>query len=322
MKRNVALTLLALLTAACTGSGLERGTVPPSPGVSSPAGATPSPSAPGHALPLPELKLRILSAVGDRLDWCDPDIFPVGDTKAIHDAAYRVFSRIRHQLLYRLILRHAHIAASGQLGTEQVLAIYEIYKDVTNVLAIPVRRHGDLYRFVLYRVPLNSGYDQRVVGVVDLSGRVSIEARTTSPGPMCPICLAKRTLIATPSGPIPVERVRVGILVWSVDRAGNRIPAVVHRIRRRAVEGELLRIRLTDDRSVLVSAAHPLPHGGVVGQLEVGDRLNGSRLAGITLIAYRGFTYDLLPSGPTGDYFADGILLGSTLGYGRSARTG
>ena len=33
----------------------------------------------------------------------------------------------------------------------------------------------------------------------------------------------------------------------------------------------------------------------------------------MTAVPYRGFTYDLLPSGPTGEYIADGVLLGSTL---------
>jgi hypothetical protein len=31
------------------------------------------------------------------------------------------------------------------------------------------------------------------------------------------------------------------------------------------------------------------------------------------LVPYTSATYDLLPSGPTGTYFADGVLLGSTL---------
>ena len=37
-------------------------------------------------------------------------------------------------------------------------------------------------------------------------------------------------------------------------------------------------------------------------------------MAEATLIPYEGlFTFDLLPAGPTGTYFADGILLRSTL---------
>jgi hypothetical protein len=41
--------------------------------------------------------------------------------------------------------------------------------------------------------------------------------------------------------------------------------------------------------------------------------MDGTWIASVRRIPYRGFTYDLLPSGPTGRYFADGILLGSTL---------
>ena len=38
------------------------------------------------------------------------------------------------------------------------------------------------------------------------------------------------------------------------------------------------------------------------------------RLGDKLLVTYEGrATFDLLPSGPTGDYFADGVLLGSTL---------
>ena len=51
----------------------------------------------------------------------------------------------------------------------------------------------------------------------------------------------------------------------------------------------------------------------LIGQLRVGLRLDGVRIDSISAVPYRGFTYDLLPSGPTGEYLADGVLLGSTL---------
>ena len=38
-----------------------------------------------------------------------------------------------------------------------------------------------------------------------------------------------------------------------------------------------------------------------------------SRVVSADLVPYAGTTYDLLPSGPTGTYVADGVLLGSTL---------
>ena len=81
--------------------------------------------------------------------------------------------------------------------------------------------------------------------------------------------------------------------------------------------GELLRIALADGRTVVVSPGHPTASGRLVGELVVGDPLDGSNIEAITAVAYDGFTYDLLPSGPTHTYFADGVLLGSTLAGSR-----
>src|SRR5207247_8025739 len=154
--------------------------------------------------------------------------------------------------------------------------------------------------------------EQLVAGIVDLTGAVQVQRRTTS-SQNCPICLARGVSIASPSGPIPVQEVRLGMTVWSVDRGGHRIRAVVLRTRRLAARGELLRIHLEDGRSVTVSSRHPTASGRLVGRLGIGDRFAGSQIRAIAAVPYRGFTFDLLPSGPTGDYVADGVLLGSTL---------
>jgi hypothetical protein len=77
---------------------------------------------------------------------------------------------------------------------------------------------------------------------------------------------------------------------------------------------EVVRLALADGRVVVVSPGHPTADGRTVGRLRTGDRYDGSVVASATLLPYAGArTYDLLPSGPTGTYFADGILLGSTL---------
>jgi len=48
--------------------------------------------------------------------------------------------------------------------------------------------------------------------------------------------------------------------------------------------------------------------------LAVGDELDRSRITLWELVPYSGSrTYDLLPAGPTGMYWANGILLASTL---------
>jgi hypothetical protein len=51
-----------------------------------------------------------------------------------------------------------------------------------------------------------------------------------------------------------------------------------------------------------------------VGTIHAADRIDGARVTLALLVAYDGgATFDLLPAGPTGTYFAGGIPLGSTL---------
>jgi hypothetical protein len=76
----------------------------------------------------------------------------------------------------------------------------------------------------------------------------------------------------------------------------------------------VVRLVLADGRTVLVSPGHQTPDAGVVGELRPGRSFEGSTVVSARRIPYSGgFTFDLLPSGPTGTYFANGVLLGSTL---------
>jgi hypothetical protein len=168
------------------------------------------------------------------------------------------------------------------------------------------RREGGAFSFDVV------GGDGEVTGSISASGRFLGEQVDLHTNP-CPVCLARGVFIATPGGPVAVDHVRVGMTVWSVDDHGRRIRATVLRTRTRPADGLLLRIRLDDGRSVFVSPAHPAIDGRPVGELRAGDLLDGAPITTVSYVRYRGFTYDLLPSGPTGDYLADGILLGSTL---------
>jgi len=110
--------------------------------------------------------------------------------------------------------------------------------------------------------------------------------------------------------------------VWTTDLGGRRIMGVVlatgHMMA--PIGHEVVRLTLADGRTVLASPAHPTADGRLVGGLRPGDRLDGSVVVGAALVPYADVaTYDLLPSGPTGTYFANGVLLGSTL---RAAATG
>jgi hypothetical protein len=45
----------------------------------------------------------------------------------------------------------------------------------------------------------------------------------------------------------------------------------------------------------------------------VGATIDGAIVVARRVSTYRGATWDLLPAGDTGHYWADGVLLGSTL---------
>ncbi len=57
-----------------------------------------------------------------------------------------------------------------------------------------------------------------------------------------------------------------------------------------------------------------LADGRTMGDLAADDRLDGVRIVSAALIPYRySHTYDILPASDTGTYYADGVLVGSTL---------
>ena len=62
------------------------------------------------------------------------------------------------------------------------------------------------------------------------------------------------------------------------------------------------------------AAAVADPSGQALGELHEGERLDGSNVVSYERITYlEAATYDLMPAGETGFYWAGGVLLGSTL---------
>lgn len=132
----------------------------------------------------------------------------------------------------------------------------------------------------------------------------------------CPICLAEDTLIDTPSGAIAVQNLQKGMLVWTVDKFSNRILAKIIQTSKTPVppSHQMVHIILSDKREIFASPGHPIGDGRFFNDLSVGEILNGSRITIAKKVSYdKGYTYDILPSGPTGFYFANGILIDSTL---------
>ena len=80
---------------------------------------------------------------------------------------------------------------------------------------------------------------------------------------------------------------------------------------------EVVHLALSDGRAVDASPGHPLPDGRRLGDLRAGDLVDGAIVVSANLRSYGGgATFDLLPSGPTGTYWANGIHLASTLATG------
>ena len=79
----------------------------------------------------------------------------------------------------------------------------------------------------------------------------------------------------------------------------------------------MIRLTLADGRTVTASPGHPLADGRTLGSLALGDVVDGSPITDLVSLPYSGGeTFDLVASGPTGDYFSDGVALGSTLQSG------
>jgi hypothetical protein len=301
MPRSRILALLLLVSAGCGGS--------PSGGALSPPG---SPT--GGSKSVPALELAVLAAVGGRLDYCDPDQYPVPQGAPVENARARLPIIERDRAAFAAILEHENLRADQQFTDDQVIAISDDYKLMQVIELQPV---GDDYAYSVLVPDSNSNTgNERVAGTVDGSGRVDIKARGPGEPVNCPICLAAGVRIATPFGDVTVQDIRAGMAVWTTDLKGRPIVGVVLRTgRTQAPLGHrVVRITLADGRTLLASPGHPTADGHTIGDLRPGHQLDRSRVVSAVLLPYAGAdTFDLLTSGPAGTYFANGVLLRSSL---------
>ena len=130
----------------------------------------------------------------------------------------------------------------------------------------------------------------------------------------CPRCLPPTARIATPEGERPISELRVGSPIFTLDDFGQHVVAHVIYIGATHVSHHrLVRVTLADGRVVAGSAGHPDATGRALGELALGDSLDGSRVAKVEVVPLFGDqTWDVLPSGSSGLYVADGVVLRST----------
>ena len=132
----------------------------------------------------------------------------------------------------------------------------------------------------------------------------------------CPICLSEDTVIDTPNGPVNVMKLKEGMDIFTQDAHGNKYIGTILATGKTTVspDHKMVHIVLTDDRDLYGSPNHPTTEGTVLGELQAGDNLDGSTIKFAETIQYNGtYTYDILPSGSTGYYWANKILIKSTL---------
>jgi hypothetical protein len=332
MRRWLLGVLVLTLLVACTGSSLSPTPIPGATGITATAGiastgpgVTTQPDTTPGSVPVAtpvasvapldrvDLRYRLVDELG-RPIFCDPDFYPVahGDEAVLagqHLAAIRADAPT-----YGAIVARLGMDPSAALTPDQVLAIYREWKMLRALLL----RAGDgRFGFDYIAAAGSSGETGfRVIGTIDADGSIAVAQRDPSGPPPCPICLARGTRIATPVGEHPVDDLRLGMAVWTTDSTGQRVVGMVVAVGSTPVPPthRVVHLVLSDGRTVDLSPGHRLPGGRRVGDLRPGDPVDGAHVVSAVLERYNGgATFDLLSSGPTGTYWANGILLASTL---------
>jgi hypothetical protein len=152
--------------------------------------------------------------------------------------------------------------------------------------------------------------------LIRVSGNTATFLKKENHDRPCPICLSEDTVIDTPNGSINIKDLKEGMSVFTQDTSGNRIVGTVLQAGNTQVFTYLTiaHIILDDSRELYVSSGHPTADERLIRQLSVSGSLDGSKIKSVEFETYTGtHTYDILPSGPTGFYWANGILMKSSL---------
>ena len=266
----------------------------------------------GSPLPIDALKFRVIDAVGAPV-FCDRDSYPVARAGGEEAAGAVAYPKIRaNSEQYAAIVAHERLPnPPAELDDAQKLTLYRAYKTEEALTFTP---SGSGYSFS-YTTSSNTIYT-RVSGSVSSDGTVSGLTRAPGGRPNCPICLAATTMIATPGGEVGVTGITIGMVVWTQAADGSRVEATVIEVGSTPVPPthQMVHLTLADGRELWASPGHRTADGRPLGTLAVGAAVDGSVVKTWELVAYStGRTYDLLPAGATGTYWANGILLSSTL---------
>jgi len=155
-----------------------------------------------------------------------------------------------------------------------------------------------------------------VISVMMLNQKLNLSTANAQSNDAVPTCLSCDTFISTPEGNRPVTDLRPGMSIYTLDNYGNKVVKPIELVSKVMVPEShaLCHLIFSDRRELFVSAGHPTGEGRDIGDLNPGDVLDCIELISTKVVTYTaGHTYDLLPAGDTGFYWANGVLLGSTL---------
>jgi hypothetical protein len=317
VRRLVAIAVAVIVVASGCGRSAEPAG-PPGTGTAATGTATPPPpsyqsppATAGAATIGPwSLRYRLLVHYPD-FAYCDPDLYPVA--RVDHQPAADQWWIAADHASAEVSAILAHHGFHEPLTSDQRLTAYRDHKSLTVISMSPVPIG---YRYQLSITATSGGEpDHTVTGEISLDGTIREISRQARRGG-CPICLEAETTIATPAGEISVALIRPGDTVWTTTAAGRRIAAPVLQVVRRATPGPhlMLRLALSDGRAVIAAGAHPAADGTLLRELAPGRQYDGATIASTTwMVSTAAATFDLLPAGPTGTYWANGLLIGTTL---------
>ncbi len=108
-----------------------------------------------------------------------------------------------------------------------------------------------------------------------------------------------------------IADIKKGDIVLSDDEK----PVKVKRVSKTQVKNhKVLKVILNDATILEISPGHPTTDGRKFKDLKMGDRLDGRLVVEVKLIPYvYSHIYDILPDSKSGNYYANGVLIGSTL---------
>jgi hypothetical protein len=272
-----------------------------------------SPASPGK-LSVPELRYRLLQEFGD--------VWSCGSPVARIDEAERAFPNIQQDTeTVRVMVTHLGLAGVTDFSRDQKTLLYREY---ARLRAIDLAPLAEKYRFAM-SVPASGnlgsssgergGRGLRIEGIISPQGEISV-LKKDSVILSCPICLAATARIDTPLGPVAVRDLREGMLVWTLNVHNERVAAPIRRIASASVPAKHLMMHFvfTDGRELWASPGHPTVDGRTLGELRESDLYDRAAVKSADAVSYEDTsTFDLLPAGDTGFYWANDVLLASTL---------